>query len=114
VHPKRNCIYDEGLACIGCKKELRNVVEKQLERYRAEGYPKHAGMVETGLLLRKHNDMKCKLLCNAWASELLKESHRDQLSFNYVCWKQHFLPGIMKNEFRLNSSCGKFRLCRHG
>lgn len=36
-----------------------------------------------------------------WANELLKWSHRDQLSFNYVCWKLKFIPGILLHEFAL-------------
>ena len=41
------------------KKDSREVIEKQITRYRAESYPKNAGMFETGVILRKHTDMKC-------------------------------------------------------
>ena len=115
IHPQRNCIYKEAQACIAIKKDLKQTIEAQVNRYKLEGYPENAGMYETGVILRKHNDMKCQLVCNLWASELLKGSHRDQLSFNYACWKSHFLPGCLKNEFKLvGSNAGKFRLCRHG
>lgn len=115
VHPQRKCIYKEAEACIAIKKDLKETIEAQAARYRAEGYPENAGMAETGIILRKHNDRRCQLVCNLWASELLKGSHRDQLSFNYACWKNHFLPGCLKNEFRLyGKNAGKFRLCRHG
>lgn len=59
VHPQRRCIYEEGEACISLKKDSRETIEAQLERYRAEGYPERAGMAETGILLRKHNDKRC-------------------------------------------------------
>lgn len=71
VHPSRNCIYDEAKKCIEMKKDTSLRVNKQVEKYKAEGYPKHIGMVETCILLRKHNDAKCQLICNAWATELL-------------------------------------------
>ena len=113
IHPQRRCIYDEAKACIALKKDSKDVIEAQLKRYKAEGYPKNAGMAETGIILRKHNSMKCQLLGNLWASELLKGSCRDQLSFNYSCWKMHFLPGCLKNEFKTCNN-GTFRLMSHG
>lgn len=113
IHPQRRCIYDEAKACIALKKDSKDVIEAQLKRYKAEGYPKNAGMAETGIILRKHNEMKCQLLGNLWASELLRGSCRDQLSFNYSCWKMHFLPGCLKNEFKTCNN-GTFRLMSHG
>ena len=59
VHPARKCIYKEAEACIALKKDAREVIEKQIARYRAEGYPKNAGMFETGVVLRRHGNVKC-------------------------------------------------------
>ena len=108
VHPSRNCIYDEAKACIRFNKDIDSTISKQIDSYANEKYPAHIGMVETGIMLRKHNDNRCKMLCNAWASELLKHSHRDQLSFNYVCWKNKYICGILKNEFRLGKNKNRF------
>lgn len=104
VHPKRNCVYDEAKECIRLGKDIFNNINLQIEAYQKEGYPRHIGMVETCILLRKHTDIKCQLLCNTWATELLKWSHRDQLSFNYSCWKMHFLTGCLNNEFSLRNN----------
>lgn len=101
VHPSRDCLYEEGEACLKYGKDSKQTVEAQLQRYRDEGFPAHAGMFETGVLLRKHNDPKCILACNDWAVEVLNGSHRDQLSFNYACRKNHFFPGCLNKEFRL-------------
>ena len=113
VHPCRRCIYAEAQACIDMRKDNASTIKKQVDAYKIEGYPKDIGMVETCVILRKHNDIKCQLLCNTWASELLLHSHRDQLSFNYVCWKMHFLPGILKNEFKISEN-ETFRIYTHG
>lgn len=114
IHPSRNCIYDEAEACVKMNKDTNLNIQQQIQKYRADGYPAHIGMVETGILLRKHNDIKCQLLCNDWATELLKYSHRDQLSFNYVCWKNKYICGIMKNQFKLNKDCNMyFEWSRH-
>lgn len=118
VHPARRCIYEEANTCISLKKDSREVIEAQVEKYRAEGYPERAGLAETGILLRKHNDRKCQLVGNLWASEMLRGSCRDQLSFNYACWKLHFLSGCLSNEFKVSGfSIGSrptFRLYKHG
>lgn len=113
VHPHRNCIYEEAKTCISLKKDSREVIEDQVKRYQAEGYPEKVGMAETGILLRKHNDRRCQLLGNLWASEILRGSCRDQLSFNYACWKMHFLPGCLNNEFKATSN-QTFKLKAHG
>lgn len=105
VHPSRRCIYAEAEACLRMHKDTKQNIDPQIEAYREEGYPKNIGMAETNILLRKHNDIKCQMVCNLWASELLKYSHRDQLSFNYACWKMKFIYGSMKNEFKtINNS----------
>lgn len=41
------------------RKDIASKVNAQVDKYRKEGYPKHIGMVETCILLRKHNDAKC-------------------------------------------------------
>ena len=112
AHPCRNCIYDEMEACKQLGKDKSEIMQAQVSRYHAEGYPPHAGMAETNILLRKHNDRSCILLANLWASELLNSSHRDQLSFNYSCWKLKFLPGYMTKNYTTNNET--FEISRHG
>lgn len=111
IHPSRNCIYKEAKAVVQYRKADPSIVQKQIEKYKREGYPENIGLAETGVLLRAHNDMRCKMLCNAWAEEVLMYSHRDQLSFNYACWKRKFIPGILSNEFYANN--GFFQLSPH-
>lgn len=77
VHPSRNCIYDEAAACARIGKDSSDVIEKQISKYKANQYPRHAGMVETCIILRKHNEKDCVMLDNAWATELLENSCRD-------------------------------------
>lgn len=117
VHPRRRCIFEEAAACINFGFDSREVVESQMQKYKSEGYPKNVGLAETGIILRKHNDAKCQLVDNLWASEVLRGSCRDQLSFNYACWKMHFLPGCLSHEFNIGSSSSQsaqtFILCAH-
>ena len=57
--------------------------------------PRHVGLAETNLMLRDHHDPKCEEVMKLWESEVLKGSHRDQLSFNYACWKLGFKYGYL-------------------
>lgn len=94
-HPKRDCIYAEAKECIAQKKAPAEIIEKQMAKYRATGYPEHNGLVETGIILRKHTDFMCQKVCDVWAAEILTESYRDQLSFNYACEQTKFKYGIL-------------------
>lgn len=94
-HPDRTCIYTESIECVKAKKDILKNIEPQMLRYKNEGFPQNFGLVESGILLRRHNEPKCILLDNTWAIELLNGSHRDQLSFNYACWKTGLTYGTM-------------------
>ena len=89
-HPKRDCIYDEARECIAQKKAPKDVIEQQIAKYRAVKYPAHNKLAETGILLRRHTDLMCQKVCDVWASEVMIESYRDQLSFNYACYATKF------------------------
>lgn len=86
-HPVRKCIYAEANACIRMNKDKKEVISKQMDEYRKEGVPVNLGMVQSNIIIRKHNDVQCKKLMEAWIAKLLANSFRDQLSFNYVLWK---------------------------
>ena len=86
-HPQRNCIYEEAKACISLKKDTSENINRQIERYRKEGFPKNYGLPQTSIVFRYHNDEGCKRLMEAWWNEIENGSHRDQLSFNYALWK---------------------------
>lgn len=89
-HPTRDCIYDEALACIELGKDFASIINKQINKYRTLHYPEHNSLIASGVLYRKHNDKKLIKVMNQWWSEIEKYSCRDQLSFNYICWKNNF------------------------
>ena len=88
-HPSRNCIYSESNIVIRMKKDKADIVKPQMERYRKEGFPEKYGLLQSNIMLRKHNDKGCIKLMETWFDELKKGSHRDQLSFNYALWKNN-------------------------
>lgn len=86
-HPSRDCIYSEGKVVLAMHKDTSDNVNPQLERYKEEGFPEHYGLLQSNIMLRKHNNEDCIRLMDKWFDELKNGSHRDQLSFNYALWK---------------------------
>lgn len=86
-HPSRNCIYAEAKVCISMKKDTKENIQPQIDRYKEEGFPVNYGLLQSNIMLRKHNDKDCIRLMECWFEEVKNGSHRDQLSFNYALWK---------------------------
>lgn len=102
----RDCIYDEAqalmdLASVGNYKDDPKVMMEQVERYRAEGYPAHHGLISSMIILRRHHQPLVSKTMEDWWQEIKQGSRRDQLSFNYVAWKNNlsltYLPGDSRN-----------------
>lgn len=94
-HYERSCAYQELNACIEQAKDNPDIMKEQMKTYIANGFPEHMGLVETNVLIRKHFDPNVIRLMEAWWNEIHQYSKRDQLSFPYVCWRQHFSPTLM-------------------
>lgn len=86
-HPIRDCIYTEMEACRKLGKDSMLIMQPQINRYKEEKFPEHYGMVQSNIIIRRHNSEDCKRIMDGWWRELDKGSHRDQLSFNYILWK---------------------------
>ena len=90
MHSDRNCVYDEARTCIRSKKDNEILITKQIDQYQKEGYPKNNGLVESGILFRRHNDPQLIKVMEDWYSEIINFSNRDQISLPYVLWKNNF------------------------
>ncbi len=85
-HYARHSIFEEAEACKAYGLDRADVIDAQVARYRSEGLPESAGLIEAPVILRRHTD-SIRRLNEAWWDEILRGSRRDQLSFNYVAWK---------------------------
>jgi len=90
VHELRSSIYDEAQICIDLKKDSPDLINSQINKYLAEGYPREDRLIVSGILFRKHNDERIIKVMEDWYSEVMEFSRRDQLSFNYVAWKNDY------------------------
>lgn len=107
-HPSRDCIYNEMDACFLAKKDTKENMLPQINRYKNENFPKHFGLVQSNIMIRKHNDPKCIEIMELWKKELINGSHRDQLSFNYCLWKCNSDTFKYLNKYIYNSKYFKW------
>lgn len=86
-HPTISSINNEFEAVLYFKKELKSNVIKLKNRYKKENFTDNNGHAECCLIVRNHNNKNCIHFMEKWFNEVKKNSHRDQLSFNYIFWK---------------------------
>lgn len=79
-HPCRNCIYQESDVLLKEKIGTRELVEKEIARYRADGYPEGQGLWANGLIVRAHTAGVADLN-ERWWSLYSSGCERDQISF---------------------------------
>ncbi|TDW59237.1 uncharacterized protein DUF616 [Novosphingobium sp. PhB55] len=86
-HPYRSKVSDE-LAML-CRVGLDDprVMNAQYERYRKQGFEDDQGLTETNFLVMDLRRSETRAALDVWWSEIKQGSRRDQLSFDYSCWK---------------------------
>ncbi|SFV03785.1 glycosyltransferase domain-containing protein [Butyrivibrio sp. INlla21] len=109
-HFERKCLYDEAAKLISYGIGIKKDIIDQITYYNSQGYPIDNGLIETGCIIRKHNDSTVINLMNDWWTELKRFSYRDQISLPYVCWKNDFIPDISDQNLYKN----KWLLCTRG
>lgn len=99
-HPGRDCLYAEAECCASENIENRDVLERQVARYRADGFPAHWGLAACGVLIRRHSE-KMRAFSIAWWREVLEHGRRDQIAFPYLAAKHElkiaWIPGDIFN-----------------
>jgi hypothetical protein len=112
AYDKRNCIYQEAYAIKYLyeinpspnkqPKDNLDVIQRQVSKYMNEGYPEQNGLINGGIILRRHNEKDCIETMESWWKEIKYHSRRDQLSFNYVAWKNNFKFNYLEGHDRTN------------
>jgi hypothetical protein len=101
VYEEYQSIIDMGKK-IGSYKDDPEVMTRQIERYRREGFPSDNGLIFTAALLRRHNERDVVRAMERWWHEISIGSKRDQLSFNYAAWKEGLNYSIIDGDLRNN------------
>lgn len=109
-------VYGEAAALMASQRlsgDSTETIRQQIARYIEEGFPRNFGDSINGIIVREHNNPKCRKVMEIWWNEVKKESRRDQLSFWYAVWKNGYLPqdvGRLGESSKINS---EFRLYKH-
>jgi hypothetical protein len=116
-YDRRNCIYDEAQTILNFgkinserypEKGIKNwkdnpkLIVDQMNRYTSVGYPKQNGLATTPIMVRNHLDSGVIKHNEDWWSEIKHNSKRDQLSFNYIAWKNKFNFVYLEGDSRNN------------
>lgn len=88
-HPFRRCIYLEAQECAAIGHDWSWKIDRQMRRYRRDGYPVDHGLYEANVIVRRHHSPAVRKLMAAWWSEYRNGIRRDQLSLCYLSWKMH-------------------------
>jgi hypothetical protein len=94
-HDERNCIFAEANVVKKLKLDYPDVIDKQMKKYRNEGYPENNGLFVTSFLIRKNNPT-VNLFNEIWWDEIKNNSARDQLSQVYSAWKCNLIIDNIK------------------
>jgi hypothetical protein len=123
----RDCIYDEASAIlyfgeinmkrnpekgIKCFKDNPELIQRQMGRYRDMHYPRNNGLVVQMEVLRRHNEQDVVDSMEDQWIELKYNSKREQLSFNYIAWKNDLKFSYIQGDSRDNKyflNMGKHR-----
>ena len=113
-HQFRDCICDEIEVCKIKKKGNYKEMKRQVEKYVQNGFPKKFGMLEATIIVTDLKNKVAKKILNDWWDEFIStESLRDQISLQYIVWKNKLKIddiGVLGNNLYRNP---KFRINIH-
>lgn len=106
-HPWRENISQEIDECVRLKKETPEMGEAIKKKYDELGYKYDNGLIAGGFILFNNNEKVIRFF-SQWWDEIKNFSHRDQLSANFVLWKNpdikhKILRGVYNNHFKVLS-----------
>lgn len=93
-HLAYDCVYDEMFSVLDFRYESEEVVVNWGHELRKRGFPRHAGLYETGLLYRRHLNEAVKNFDALWWRYIDAYSKRDQLSFTVALREENLSCGF--------------------
>lgn len=94
-HPSRDDIYDEAYRILYGRRETLCKVLKTVKFLKREGMPRHFGLYENNVILRRNADDSVAAFDALWWDTLCRFSGRDQLSQTYCLWKTGLEYGLI-------------------
>ena len=94
-HPDRDCVYDELRYCYLKDKIDTRTAFRLYRKWNAEDLPRHAGLYENNLILRRHNITEARALDEAWWKGWESGVHRDQLCLMPIFLRHNIHPAFL-------------------
>ena len=101
------------MTCCERGKDEIEILLAQAMRYGEAGYRQKSPLIETNVILRRHNQPQVIALMKKWWAELERGSRRDQVSLNYCMDQVSDLKLGFFPEASARSS-KRMRVVRHG
>ena len=86
-HNYADSLYQEAVLCNQRGFNKNNIITRQIQQYREEGFHEANPHPMCGIIYRVHNDPYVSQTMDTWWDEVKNKSIRDQISFSYSCWK---------------------------
>ena len=110
-HWDRKCLYVEAAFCAKIGKDSKEILSKQVARYRRAKMPNNWGLAATRVVIRR-NTQAIRDLNEAWWQEIKNHSLRDQVSLPFVCWKAGIKWDILPGKC-VAGDAGEYLYIRH-
>ena len=101
-HPDRDDVTEEAEVCKRQGKDDSEVLDAQIERYRAVGLPSPSSCYNGGGLIRDLTDPTVISINEAWCDEITAGSVRDQISLPFVLWRFGLEPDLIEGNINYN------------
>jgi len=112
-HLLRDCIYDDIVKCYIDSRISFGMASRQRKHLKEEGFPRHFGLFENNLVLRRHSDPVIIGISNEWWSEFLAYAHRDQFSLMPIYQRTGLMPDLLFGEGRNARNVDMLECIRH-
>ena len=113
-HPERDDVYDEALRIVANGRESLANAARTVSFLRGEGFPRHWGLYENNVILRKHNAPEVVAFDSLWWKMFSRFSRRDQLTCTYCMWKTDLTVFLLLPEGRCARNSSEFGYTFHG
>jgi len=112
-HLERDCLYDEIRKCYMSGRIPWIRAKKMHDKLIEESFPRHYGLYENNIILRKHGNAEVQEICQMWWDEFSEYPVRDQLSLVHVLWEKRLHPTLLFGEGMNASNFQGIKRFRH-
>lgn len=102
LHYRRSSVYSEAEVVKSAGFDDAALIDRQIEKYRNDGFLDDNELIAGGALFRKHKEPDVVKTMERWWQEIAGYSRRDQLSFNYCAWKESFSFDLIDENYNEN------------